>query len=106
MTPDQQKMWDTLRDEPYQYAIKTGTELQQCTSIEELHKKIDIFIDYLVATKDKERAFCTLRCWLVTFNIPMVPLKLKNFDSLHEFCGKSSKEKDLDIMFNKFMHKS
>jgi hypothetical protein len=110
MTPEQQKMWDILRDEAYKYAVKSAADLKRYKSEKAMHKKADKYINYLLSLNQPIRAVCTLRLWLTTYKIPINPGMLTTFEPFHETYGEIiinlSKTKDFDLVFEKFIEHS
>jgi hypothetical protein len=111
MTPEQQKIWDILTDEPYRYAVETGNELKACKSKEKLHKKLDIALEYLISKNDPERSILTFRLWVsgtCGYNLHVVPTKSKLVDQFCQLYGDLIKELSdnselFDTKFNRFM---
>ncbi len=85
MTPEQQFMWDCLSGKYSKLSHDMGIALVN-TDKRWLIRRANKFL-LIVNTwpiEDCVRALCT---WLTTYNLPLAPGKMSNFDTFHERCG-------------------
>jgi hypothetical protein len=85
MTEDQQHMWDILTYDPERLCHHWAKDIMK--SKRYMHRRADHYIGIMLdqfSVEDMSAVLCT---WLRTYKIPLIPIKLKNFDEFHNRCG-------------------
>ena len=69
------------------YELKDAVEVQKIDS-KEFHIRCDNFFGYMMANFETELVVMGAKVALSTYNLPLIPGKLKNFNEFHETYGK------------------
>lgn len=68
------------------YELKDAVEKK--VDSKEFHEMADNFLAYMMKNFETELVVLGARIALTTYNLPMLPTKLKNFDEFHTRFGK------------------
>jgi hypothetical protein len=93
LTREQQFAWDMLQGNPERWVTRlsaheightVGQMLSRVTDKAELHKKADLCLGLLMDRKlPPIDVIKTVRHWLTTYDLPLIPNRLSNFDRFH-----------------------
>ena len=80
MTEHQQLMWDILRNAPERF-VHTAAEdmLSVWQDSDLLHQKADEYFSQIMESYDDVTVIRITKTWLTAYNLPLRPMKMKNF---------------------------
>jgi hypothetical protein len=88
---DKEITWAILKGDARGIAHLYGPELQalaQRRGKVRFHRRFNELLEFIMQVLPNKIDVCAvIRCWLVTYNLPVDPEKLQNFDLFHENYG-------------------